>query len=733
MAWASSSTFPGPDTFPGFPPGEYTGGPADAQSLVFDFGGRLVDVAADITGSVTCRQQQRTSESEPAQPGTLTVTLNNSSGAYTPDNPASPHWPDLVLQAAVTWSVTKNSNTITLFRGRVDSIDPTFTSASKDGTVTITCSDRLGEAAGQTLRSDVNERFNFQSDGTTDVWMFGEADGASSFANTGHGGKGLSAKRINPTSGRGQVTRDDADGLIVEGAVTVTDSGGVGPVILARHAPGQNVMIVWFKWDVLPPYLPDYDVLLAGRKGRVDGEVDGAYLWHLRYTETAPGTNKFQLELRDTANTVVGALDPGAGDGAWHSLFVWNYEPGSTGFYYDNSSVSLAAGLDLADQEYIVCGGGMNPFIRGGQTHCMTASFAALMVSSVYTGGGLEPYTQVGSVLPADERWTNLMEWRTYGGTYGMAGPDTRPVAVKSSAGRPQLDCLTELATTIGGTVWHNPVTDSVDLLTGPIYRPQVPAAVVVLELDDDVSAGHEWGLSLADSPTRATASCPAGEGTYIDAAAETRGVRDAGTFETTAATVEQARALAAWQVNRIRRLSLSKFAVDVASSVYGPTLWPALLHLQPGARLHIVGIDQDVFGITTFDVHVIAWELELGPEVARWEFTCLPADSPAEYAVADELYGRIGWEDGDATASPLTVSGTSLTITAPEFPLTVDPAQYPLYLQIDGEVLIVPSPPASSTSPQTVTVVRGSFGTVPVAHPAGRAPVVWPDVRVGP
>ncbi len=735
MAWAGPGTFPSIGTFPGFDPGEFTGGPADAQSLVVILNGVPTDLAADITGHVRVEQQRRTTETEPPQPAVLTVTLANTVGAYTPDNPRSPHWPYLTLLTDIHYNVTKNGHTVTLFIGKIDSITPTFTKSSRDGTVTITATDNLGAAGRQIMHSDINEFWNAYTrvfSGASDVWMFGEDDGATRFANTGHNGLGSSAARVLPTSGRGQMSRDEADGLIVEGAITVTDNEGRGPVLLARHAANQKCMMVWFKWDVLPPYLPDYDVLIAGHRGRVDGDGDGGTLWHLRYTESGVGTGVFQLELRDSAGVLVGVLDRGPGDGAWHNLFIWNYAPGLTGFYYDTSSVNFSAFLDLGDQEYIVCGGSMNPYVRGAQTRCMTASFAALMVTTI-TVGGLELFVQTGSTTTTPSRWGDLMSWRTYGGTETIVGTDNRTVAVKSVLGRAHLDCISELATTIGGTVWHNPVFNRVELLTGPTWRPQVPLATIILELDDDIDAGHEWGLSLTDSPTRATATCPDGDGVYILASAETQGVRDGGSFETCAATVTDAQSLAAWQVARVKRLSLSRFGVDVASSVNSASLWPAMLSMVPGARLHIINVDPQVFGISTFDVHVLGWDIEIGPETALWTFDCLPADSPAEYTVADTAYGRIGWNEGEAAASALTAGGTSLTITTGAYPLTVSPADYPLYLLIDAEVLAVASPPSSPVSPQVVSVVRGAFGTAPTAHLAGRSVFQFPDVRVGP
>lgn len=735
MAWASSSTYPSLATWPGFPPGTFTPGPADSHQLIAIINGIPVDVSADIIGSVIVKQQQRSTESESPLPATLSATLANPIGAYTPDNPRSAHWPYWVLQTTITYTVTKDGNTQTLFTGKLDSIDPTFTKSARDGTVAITASDPLGEAGSQTMRSDINERWNAfarGASGTSDVWMFGEDDGVTQFANTGYNGAGRAAKVIKPTSGRGQANREDADGLIVEGAITVTDNEGRGPIILARHAQGQKCMMVWFKWDVLPPYLPDYDVILAGRRGRIDGEADGAALWHLRYTETGVGTGIFHLELRDDTNTVIKVLDTGPGDGAWHNLFIWNSSPGTTGFYYDTSSVTVAASLDLADQEYIVCGGAMNPYINGAQTRCLTASFAALMVTTV-TVGGLEPFVQSGSIMDATSRWTNLMSWRTYGGSHAIVGTDTRPVAVKSVLGRTHLDVISELATTIGGTVWHSPPLNRVELLTGPVWRPQVPLATITLELDDNIDAGHEWGLSLQDSPTRATATCPDGEGTFIQASAETQGIRDGGSFETCAASVADARSLAAWQVNRVKRLSLSRLGVDVASAVNSAALWPAMFSMHPGARLHVINIDPQIFGVSSFDVHVLGWEVEIGPEIAQWTFDCLPADSPAEYSVEDPLYGRVGWNDGEAICSVMTAASGSLTITTAGYPLSTSAGDYPLMLLIDGEVMTVPSPPASATSPQVVSVTRASVGTSPTAHPAGRSVYLYPDVRVGP
>ncbi len=709
------------------------------HELLVTIGGVKVDLSADVIGTTEVAFQSRSSEVEAPQPSTLKAELSNRSGAYTPDNPGSPHYPDLTLGAAVEYWVTSPAGLRKRrFLGRIDGLNPTFSDAQFDGTVTLTASDRLADAASQNLKSDVNERWNALAKGAggvSDVWMFGEEDGATSFRNTGYAGKGLPAVRVLANSRRGQIARLDPDALTMEGAVTVTpDETGRGPVVLARHGRGMKTMMVWFRLEGDAPYLPEYDMLLSGRRGRAGGDDDGTLIWHLRYAESVPDSGVFQLELRDSNNVLCGVFDTKPADGAWHSMFIWQSRTDRLSFYYDDSAV--VRGIDdhsLLDQEYIVAGGQMSPYNRGAQQRGVTSSFAGLMVSTA-TFGGLEDYQRNGFEHSTSRRWGDLMAWRTYGGGQAIVGDETRMVAIHSSMGRPQLDCISELAITVGGCIWHNPAADRVELLTGPEFRPTAAAAVIRLWEDDDISAGHEWGLTVADTPTRATATCPDGEAVYIDEAAEALGgIRDAGTIETCAVDVAAAKSVAAWQVGRIKRLSLSKFGVDLATAVSDSTLWPVFLALRPGARLRVTGLDPKIFGISSFDCHVISWVEEIGPTSARWTFTTLPADSPAESIVGDDYLGRVGWEAGVAKCSALTAGATSLTITAPGHQLTRAAGDYPLTIQIDGEQMTIQTPPAATFSPQTVTVARGARGTLPTAHKAGRDVFIAPDARVSP
>ena len=86
----------------------------------------------------------RTREDQTNQPGSLTVTLDNRSGTYDPDNSASPYYWNLysILMAGmdVRLSATYGGTTYVIYRGQIELID---VDNSLDPTATFRCVDSL--------------------------------------------------------------------------------------------------------------------------------------------------------------------------------------------------------------------------------------------------------------------------------------------------------------------------------------------------------------------------------------------------------------------------------------------------------------------------------------------------------------------------------------------------------------------------------------------------------------
>ncbi len=127
---------------------------------------------------------------------------------------------------------------------------------------------------------------------------------------------------------------------------------------------------------------------------------------------------------------------------------------------------------------------------------------------------------------------------------------------------------------------------------------------------------------------------------------------------------------------------------------------------------------------MTYIDGYAQGWTEEWGVDAVRVTFDLSPADAPRE-GVYDT--SRYCWGDGVCTASSLTSSATSVTLTwTGTQTLSTSAGDYPMDLNINGERVTITAAPAAGTSPRTVTITRGVAPTVARAHAAGDAVDVW-------
>ena len=141
-------------------------GPADSCLLEVAFDGstyvdvttRLV-VGPDGGWEPVVIRQGRSGRYDDIQPGTMTLTLDNSDGALTPDNPTSTYYPNWREDRPIRFEVTKGATTSRRFWGRISSIEP----ESPDGVmswsrVRVTAVDAIGLMTRRKLRAEQVER-----------------------------------------------------------------------------------------------------------------------------------------------------------------------------------------------------------------------------------------------------------------------------------------------------------------------------------------------------------------------------------------------------------------------------------------------------------------------------------------------------------------------------------------------------------------------------------------------
>ena len=236
----------------------------------------------------------------------------------------------------------------------------------------------------------------------------------------------------------------------------------------------------------------------------------------------------------------------------------------------------------------------------------------------------------------------------------------------------------------------------------------------------NDVTASRRDGGSFNLALTTGTMSVldpPAGIGQYEDE------------VTVNVQTDAQLPDAASWWLNlgtldaaRFPSVTFNLAAAEIQSD---PALLEAILSLEVGDRMPITNIDAaDI----PDDVDLIVQGYTETFDNAQWliTFNCAPGEP---YQVAKFDTARFD-HAGSTLNAAVTTSATSfaLTTAAGDALWTVDPAMFPLDLNVEGE-RVTCTGITGAASPQTATVVRSVNGVV-AAHAAGASVKLWDTPR---
>lgn len=682
-------------------------------------------------------------------PGTIdSLTLENYDGRFTPDNPLSPYWPNVLEGVRCRFTINHAATDYPRGWFYIKSWGVNTSERSALSTVTIAAADRLGNLSRRTMDSDLVERYRYTTATQTpnatwmNAWPMITSGRPRKPASVGYPER-QPAVVLDPANGRGGAAYVDPTPLAVEGAIELTPNTNLGPVLLlptqATPSNPTRSFTFWFKLTTNSEApIDDFAVLAAG------WSASNQCVFRLAVSNTGVGSGQ-QLEVHWNIDPVTGVatgitIDPAVNDGAWHSVYVQDYTAGvNSAIFYDSNTGGADASIYtflLTDVTNFVIGGYVSPASQRVLKPRSVPMTAAGIMCSDGKASALEKYARGDATSFANTRFLNdYRNWAGFTGAYtGTTG--VRNVILTSSIGRSITDAAQELARTVAGLLWVRYADDTVELIAGENMRPTAVTLTLNVGADDDIEPGQLWRRGALENPTRQTVSSPAGDGTYIDGTAELKERRDGSEVQAATATQADSRALAAWYVRRGNRLRLAQFSIDVTTAVQD--LWTFVLtQLKPGVRIRVTGLDSAQIGYTYRDVHVIGWEetwdeLEGGEQACRITLNTVPADTPGEVVFDNTTQGRFDFDLTAATGSALTSTGTSLVITSTGPALTTSAGEYPLYLNLDGETVQVTAAPASGSSPQTVTIVRGQLSTVARAHTAGYNVQIYPQAGYG-
>ncbi len=713
-------------------------GPATAQLLEVNWSSTTyTDLSSRVVTyePVTIRQG-RGSRFDDVQPGTMAVVLDNSDGALTPDNPLSDYYPNVIENKAIRWAVTPPGGASTRrFWGRIVSIEPDSPSGIMAWSrVRLTCVDRLGILTRKVLRCDQVERALYHQSfysATADIFPFTTVkQRPTTLANKGNGGG--TAEVFLPLRRRGSATSvQDPDGIMLDGAVELRASGsGVGPVIHVDMTIAPTSIVMPFRTA---------DRVQAGKGNKyvMHGvTTTGDESWSIQLADNAGQTD---LRIYDQTGGYVELVtefapvgDGEPGDDQWYALWLYI----DAGIHYallvrqkDDEIVAFLAltNVDIDATRGIVLGGKANRRTRGKQTRCVNATYGAVTaVESATVGLVGTSYLQPDGVVSVATRLTNM---ESYAGTsVTETGTADRDVWLKRTTGRTPFDVLAEMARTTGSLFraeYDGATNNIIEWIHADQLRSTTVAATIDAEADLDASSDFPWRRGIDTRPNEVTASWPGGETTVVGI--QTLGVVE-DSVDTCAANRDQARSVASARIYVGKGLAPQSLAVDLTHAQ--TDLWADVLALRVGDRIRVTSLPSTYYGRTYADLYVLGWTEEHDQAGSRFTFEVEPADDPAPDGIVstarvDSGLGAITVTSGTAVGT--TSTGTIVATTASGAALSNSAADYPMDFDWAGERVTVTSAPASSTSPQTLTITaRGVAPTVARSHATGDALRPW-------
>lgn len=664
--------------------------------------GVWTDVSSTVNGKEgVAIRRGRSSRADESQPGTASFVLDNDTGNFTPDNPLSAYWPNVVEGKAVRVKVTKGT-TSQRFIGKVSEWTPDFTDPDPAKAKTrVTAADCLADAARFTMLSAA--RGEVLADTPTAYWPLDDAAGASG-ATSGISG-GPSLERVQVGTGGSAVAGEDAIDLSPAWMFTAASAGNYVGLTETTPLPNDCLTLeAWFRGTSTAVSQTVAAVIPA-----VSGNNDSLGLVVASTTGVAIG--RFYSAAGLATYDATGAS---VTDGRWHHLAV-TLSGGNVNVFVDGVKTSAAygAGYTAVPRNVYVARqtNGSVAHVAYHATALSDARIAARRKAVLSTSGN-------GTLA---ERWTAVAAFAGLTAAVDTTWPD-RNAAALPVTGKTALAALQDVIRAESGVMYASPTTAST--VVGRA-RTSIRSATVALTLD--VEADGTGGLVTSRSQQGKASRVDADNGLFTVSRSDSS-ITDGGAVTLTVplAAVDEVAAVATDRLaaSRWNRLGVPKVTLDLMTA--SNDRYSAVFALLLGDRLRLSGLPSTQIGWTYFDVYVEGWTERWGTDGATVEFDVSPADAPAENLLDDANLGRVCADGTMTLTSGITSTATSIQVTTSAGPLlTTDAAAYPLDLDVNGERVTVASAPGG-TSPQTVTVTRGVAPSVARAHSAGEPVDVW-------
>lgn len=712
---------------------------APTQTIEIEFTpGVWTDVTAsvDVDADSVTRKVGRANAVDEISPGTLSFTLQNSTGAFTPDNPLSVYYPNVVEGKQVRWKVTGTAGVKQRFLGTITDLTPTVR-AFDDASIEVTAIDRLGllasrdayplpEAHIRALSPRMYWRLNDATFPAVDV---------------------VTARRLSLALRPGATTTprdaladldltDDLYVRFVPAKVNGTAEQAVGEALVTDQAIGfesQNDWSVCFA--ARPVRYTTFMIPTALAWGTPSG---GGGFFRLIYDS---GTPRFDYTDTDGANVFYDSTEADL-----EQAHFWTVTCAFSGsctlkIYKDGVLVAtdtnaVARGPAITDRFAI----GNNATIGVEQSSDFPGYYGSIGHVAVWDRGLTQAEAErlgaawlgyAGSTVK--DLATDVAKWAGVTLTPDAAfGP--QPVAALDATATGKVIDQFRLAVRGDGAVAWDDGTDLV-ARAGSALRSETVA--LELNVEEDLAAPLDLIRSTDQQVSTATASSSAVQTLYTDPVL----VASIGSISVDLpvphARAVDAEAVASGRVATAKqtRLRITKAVIEVGTA--STDRYAAIQALRIGDRVRLLNLPSQQFGLTYTDAYLQGFTETLSMDAYRFVLDLEPADAPPVGRFDNgtfTTFDRFG-DNGDLTlTAPITVGATSLQVTcAGSGTLSTSAGSYPLLLNVNGEIVSVTSAPASAVSPQTLTVVRAQQGSVARAHVAGEPISVYSAICFAP
>lgn len=673
-------------------------------------------------------------------PGILEFTLENPSGAYTPDNPLGTYFPNVVEGKRVRVRVVKSATTYTRFIGKLTSIDPQFPDEGLP-TVSFEAQDLLGFYQQFRLRPSLE--FAILDDNPVAYFPMTEPRDADEVLNAVPSSV-LGSLQPFEFGDDGSVTLGEADGPGVDGAkapLFAPKDTLNGWVLLSDTVPdlgmsGSFSLECWFTTDLVAPSglgVSETAVALSTKKSPNSLIDDYVYLSAyssrgvLGRSDMVQGGRRWATGYGQNLSSG-GVLPPRPNDKRVHQSVYTETRSGANvtaKLYFDgvevDSSTYTIDGVNRTEQTWrmLIVGGRFGEDAWQG-----SVSNVALYATALSAAQVLEHY-RCGKPSAGDTIDNQIARIGTWTGTTCTSVTASGKLAVlPPTQGQSALDALVRIARGESGIAYHDYASDSVLVVTSPDADPV--ATTLIVDAERDLLGPPVFGRDATARVARGVAETPVATVTAEDAAllASIGAVEES--VECTLARRTDLRALASSLISRGREqvLRVREATIDLVGAVND--VYAQWFTMTLGSRMRVSNLDTSVMGRTYDDGYLLGYVETADATTFQAAVYLSPADSPR---VGRYDTGRYCWGDGVCTlSSGITSSATSLTLTwTGGVTLSTAAGDYPMDIDLNGERITLNSAPAGGTSPRTFTgVTRGVGNTIARAHSAGEPVEVW-------